>query len=105
MKTSDLLLSSLNITEDEYSYRGLFILSANDKSINVDLADLESDSKLEEIKGFFGLVEENNDIKRIIMDKVMEKATISSRIVEGKDYNEESPRKHIEKSASSLDMA
>lgn len=86
MKTSDLLLSSLNITEDEYNYKGLFFLSHGDVSVKVDLADLQSDKTIEELKTTFKLEESKEEIRKIIMDKVMDKADISSKIIEGKKY-------------------
>jgi len=105
MKTIDLLVSNVNITEDEYSYKGLFILSFEGKSLNVDMSELENSAKIEEIKNLFGLQEDNSVIKKIIMDKVFEKASISSVLSEGEGYEESSKRKKVEKGASSLDMA
>jgi hypothetical protein len=105
MKTIDLLVSNVNITEDDYSYKGLFILSFEEKSLNLDMTELENNDKIEEIKNQFGLHEENSIIKKIIMDKVFEKASISSVMTEGEGYEESSKRKKVEKGASSLDMA
>lgn len=86
MKTSDLLLSSLNITEDDYNYKGQFILSTSDKTRSVDMAEIETEDKLREISDFFGLEEKPEDIRRILMDMVMEKAYICSSIVEGESF-------------------
>lgn len=105
MKTVNLLVSSLSITEDDYSYKGLFILSENEKTINVDISDLENNSKLMEIKAFFELEESPVEIRKILMDLVMEKASISSKFNEGEQYGEELKRKKMEKTARSFDMS
>lgn len=105
MKTRDLLLSSLNITEDDYSYKGQFILSAGETSTHVELLELESDAGLQKIKAIFQLEESFDEIKKMIMEKVMEKASISSRNVEGENYGEDLPRKKGERAARSLDLA
>jgi hypothetical protein len=83
MRTSELLLSILDITEDEYSYKGQFTLSTPEKAKSVDIFCLESGSALNELANFFNLDEDPSEIKRILMDMVMEKAYISSMIVEG----------------------
>ena len=83
MRTSNLLLSSLDITEDEYSFKGQFILSASDKTRSVDMNDLETEACLRQISDFFGLEEEPADIRQILMGMIMEKADICSVIMEG----------------------
>lgn len=83
MRTSDLLLSSLNITEDEYRYKGQFILSTSDKARSVDMNDMEAEDRLKQIADFFGLDEDPADIRRILMGMIMEKADICSVIMEG----------------------
>ena len=105
MKTSELLLSSLNITEDDYSYKGLFILSANSKSIQTDMSDLENDSKMTDLKAFFSLEESIAEIRMILMDMIFDKASISSIIIEGENYEENARRKITERRASSFDLA
>ncbi len=105
MKTAELLVSSVNITEDEYNYKGLFILSSPDKSINLDLAEMENEDKIAEIRSFFSLEDSNEDIRKAIMEKVFEKAAISSRNNEGKDYNSQTEKDSVEKAAGALDMA
>ena len=86
MKTSHLLLSGLDITEDEYNFKAQFILNAHDKSKSVDINDMESDSMLEEIKTYFGLEDSPDEIKKQLMSMVMEKASIGSKIIEGEDF-------------------
>jgi hypothetical protein len=83
MKTSELLLSILDITEDEYSYKGQFTLSTPEKSKTVDIMDLERDSSVKELISFFNLEDEPPEIRKTLMNMVMEKAYISSLIVEG----------------------
>lgn len=83
MRTSDLLLSSLSITEDEYAYKGQFILSTSDKSRSVDLGEIETDHRLKDICEYFGLEEELCSIRKTLMEMVMEKADICSMIIEG----------------------
>lgn len=86
MRTSDLLLSSLNITEDDYDYRGQFILSTADKVRSVDMAELETKAGLKDISDFFGLEEDLSTIRQVLMDMVMEKTDICSFIVEGESF-------------------
>ena len=105
MKTTDLLLSSLSITEDEYDYKGSFFLGSGGVSVKVDISDLQSNTKIDELKGVFKLEEEPDEIRKIIMDMVMEKAVISSKITEGEEYEEKASRTLRENSIKSLDMA
>lgn len=105
MKTSELLLSSLNITEDDYSYKGLFILSCGGKSLQMDMADLEKETKMAGLRAYFELDECTDEICRILMDMIFDKAHISSVIIEGEDYEENAKRKKSERLASSFDIA
>lgn len=104
MKTSDLLLSSLNITEDDYNYKGIFFLSCQDISVKVDLANLQCDSKISELKDTFKLEESCDEIRKILMQKLVEKAGISSKITEGEKYEEKVHRKPLTNPASYLDV-
>jgi hypothetical protein len=105
MKTSELLLSSLNITEDDYSYKGLFILGNAEKTKHMDMADLENEAKLADLKAYFDLEESTNEIKKSVMEMIFEKSHISSIIKEGEDYEENSKRKKTERLANTFDMA
>lgn len=105
MRTSQLLLSSLDITEDEYSYKAQFILNAPGKSKGYEISDLESIHSLVEIKSFFGLEEEPGEIGKALMDMIMEKANISSMIVEGENFDEAINKKHVERAARSFDLS
>lgn len=81
MKTADLLLSSLHITEDDYIFSGTFNLSFRDKSITVDVSDLQNDDKIRELKTFFNLEESEDEIFNTLMNMVIEKSSISCRII------------------------
>lgn len=105
MKTANLLVSSVNITEDDYQYKGLVTLSDSSRSMVVDVADLETEAGIEKLKAGFSLEESHEKIKGILMQKVIEKAGISSRNIEGENYNEASRTQALERSAGSLDMA
>jgi hypothetical protein len=105
MKTSQLLLSGLDITEDEYSYKAQFILNAPGKSKGYEIGDLDSGSKLAEIKTFFNLEEAPDEIGKLIMDMVMEKANICSEIIEGENFEETVNRKRVERAARSFDLS
>lgn len=85
MLSKDLKVVSLNITEDYYQYKGTFQLRTEEGYIDIDLSDL-TDEKISEIKGRFNLEEYPEEIKSTIMTKVLESASIESKIVEGKDY-------------------
>jgi len=102
MRTTELLLSSLNITEDEYNYEGLFFLSVGNISMKVDMTDFQNHSKIEEIKDYFNLDDTNEEVRKILMDKIMEKVIISSRNNEGENYNETVKRNSNVKSIDSL---
>lgn len=105
MKTSQLLLSGLDITEDEYSYKAQFILNAPGKSKSYEIGDLESGKTLAEIKSFFSLDETPDEIGKLLMDMVMDKANIGSTIVEGENYGETINRKQVERAAKSFDLS
>ncbi len=105
MKTCDLLLSSLSITEDNYNYKGLFILKYQSKSLKIDMANLSKTDRLREIKEYFELDEEPLQIRELLMDMIMEKVYISSRITEGEKYEEKAGRPYMERAAGAGDMA
>lgn len=105
MKTSQLLLTGLDITEDEYSYKAQFILNAPGKSKGYQIGDLDSSNTLSEIKTFFSLDEAPDEIGEMLMEMVMEKANIGSNIIEGENYGETASRKHVERAAKSFDLS
>lgn len=105
MKTKQLILSGLDISEDEYSFKAQFILSASGKSTSVDLEAMEHTADLMKLKDFFGLEEGVDEIKKLLMDMVMEKAHVNSTIVEGENYEENSKKKKVERRAGYLDIS
>jgi hypothetical protein len=105
MKTLQLLLSGLDITEDEYSYKAQFILNAPGKSRGYQIGDLDCNHTLSEIKTFFNLDEAPDEIGKMLMEMVMEKANIGTNIVEGENYGETANRKHVERAAKSFDLS
>jgi hypothetical protein len=105
MKSSELLVSNLSITEDEYNYRGVFTLSCNDIVMTIELSDMDTLKTIEEIKEKFELDEEIAAIRKILMDKVITHSGLSSRNNEGENYNDSTSKKKLEKEAKSLDMA
>lgn len=105
MRMDQLILSGLHITEDEYHFNGQFILNGLGKSRTVDLEDLDKDAQLEDLKTYFSLEESISEIRSGLMDKVMEKAHISSKIVEGKNYDESAKKAKMERLAKNLDMS
>jgi len=105
MRVEQLNLSNLHITEDEYHFKGQFVLSSSDKSRSVDLEDIEKNTYLEELKAYFELEEPIGEIRDKLMDKVMEKAHIGSKIVEGENYDESAKNKKMERLAKNLDMS
>ena len=86
MKVENLLISGVHITEDDYNYTGQFILSGNDKSMNVKVEDLNESDKLLGIKSMFDLEENTEDIRHHLLDCLIEKSGIPSKNVEGEDY-------------------
>ena len=104
MKTSQLLLSGLDITEDAYSFEAQFILSTSDKSRSIDIGDLDSEARLKEVKDYFSLEESPTEIRTQLMELIMEKANISSTIIEGHDFEETVKSKRVERSAKNYDI-
>ncbi|MCX8131019.1 MAG: hypothetical protein N3I35_13085 [Clostridia bacterium] len=86
MQVSKLLVSNLTITEDEYNFGGSFVLSDDTRSLSVDIVDIENTVKLGNIKMYFSLDEEIPAIRSFIINQIIEKGSISSRIKEGKSF-------------------
>ncbi|MDK2800522.1 MAG: hypothetical protein PWP27_400 [Clostridiales bacterium] len=83
MLCKDLNVVHLNITED-YEYKALFRLCSKQECLDIDLVDVENTDMLNQIKEQFNLEDSVEDIKKILMDKIMKVTTMESRIVEGK---------------------
>ncbi|MFA6308649.1 MAG: hypothetical protein WC677_02745 [Clostridia bacterium] len=105
MKSSELLVSNLSISEDSYDYRGIFTLSCFEITMTIELSDMDSEETIEEIKEKFSLDEEIATIRKTLMDKVISHSGLSSRNNEGENYNDSTKKKELEKEAKSLDMA
>ena len=85
---NNIVVSNVNITEDEYRYHGSFKISDSSKAITLDLSDLDDSGKLAEIKDTFQLKESPDEIRKYIIERVMEYAGLTSRDVQGKEYVE-----------------
>jgi hypothetical protein len=88
MKMSDLLISGVNITEDDYHYKGQFILDFGGKTMHIDVAEIDNNNCLLSIKEYFNIEEPIDEIRKNLMQRLVEKAGISSKIVEGENYFE-----------------
>lgn len=83
MLKKNLKVICLDVTEDYYRYNGTFKLCDEEKSVDMDLTNL-NDDKINEIKDVFNLDETMEEIRKEIMSMVLEVVKIESRIVEGK---------------------
>ncbi len=83
MKSRDLRVVGLSITEDFYNYKGTFWLHGGNDSIFVDLEEF-NDEMLEKIREKFGIEEEPEAIRETIMSKLVEASKLESRDVRGK---------------------
>ncbi len=102
MKCADLKVVSLNITEDNYEYKALFRLCTENVCADMDVAELSKDEVLAEIKKNFVIDEPVEEMRNIIMDKVMEASKLESRITEGESYNEGVKDKELQRKIDSL---
>ncbi len=105
MRCSDLKVVNLNITEDNYEYIGRFRLCTDSACIDVDLDRAYDNEVLEEIKKSFSIEENIDEMKEIIMQKVMEAVKIESRIVEGEKYCSEVEDEKKQRIIDSLNMS
>jgi len=88
MKISDLLISGVHISEDNYHYTGQFTLSAGNKSIDVDITELNDNKVIDSIKKYFNLQESVETIRQSLIDRLVLKAGIPSKNVQGENYFE-----------------
>jgi len=105
VELKDLKVVSLNITEDNYEYKGLFRLCSDDKCMEADLEKLSDESFLEEVKKTFSINESISAIKSDIMDKVVEASKLESRNVQGENCCNDKNNKKIDRSIDSLNMS
>mgnify|MGYP006883583772 CR=1 FL=1 len=105
MLCKDLKVVNLNITEDNYEYKALFRLCTDESCMDIDMEKISDNSILDEIKKTFSLEESLEEIKAIIMEKIMEASKIESRIKEGKDSSDEVKDKKTQRDIDSLSMS
>jgi len=105
MLCKDLKVVNLNITEDNYEYKALFRLCTDDVCMDVDLEELSQTDVLEEIKKSFGIEESIDEIKAVVMEKVMEASKLESRISEGESCCGDIKDKGVQRNIDSLSMS
>lgn len=105
MRCMDLKIVNLNITEDNYEYKALFRLCNDSTCIDLDLSRFSETETLEEIKKSFSIEESIDEMKSIIMEKIMEATRIESRTTEGENCCGEVKDKKIQRSIDSLNMS
>lgn len=106
MKIEQLKVLSLNISEDNYDYRALFRLCTDTVCMDVDLTDLSLNKKVEEIKAKFELDEQIEEIRDIIIKKVIAVSDVKSNVTEGENYSEhENKETSKQRAIDSLSMS
>ncbi len=105
MKCNELKVVNLNISEDNYEYKALFRLCTDNVCMDVDLEKLSEDVLLEEVKRSFSIDESIDQIKDIIMQKVMEASKLESKVSEGENCCKEIKDKKIQRNIDSLSMS
>lgn len=102
MLCRDLKVVSLNITEDEYRYGALFRLCTETVCMDADVDGISTGEKLQEIKESFGLRETCDEIREILMDKILEASAIESRNNEGETCCGEVEDERLQKNIDAL---
>ncbi|TYQ16226.1 UNVERIFIED_CONTAM: hypothetical protein Cloal_2748 [Acetivibrio alkalicellulosi] len=102
MLCENLKVVNLNITEDNYEYKALFRLCTESVCMDIDLAKITDESFLNEIKNTFQLEESPEEIKEIIMQKVMDASSIESHVSEGKSCCKENTDEKTQRGIDSL---
>lgn len=102
MQCRDLKVVNLNITEDYYEYKALFRLCTDSVCMDVDLDQLSKNGILEDIKKSFSVQEPIDEIKNILMEKIMEATKLESRISEGESCCKDIKDEGIQRSIDSL---
>lgn len=105
MLCRDLKVVNLNITEDEYRYGSLFRLCTEDVCLETDVDGISGGTKLQEIKESFGIEETCDEIREILMDKIIEASSVESRNVEGETCCREVEDEKIQKNIDSLSIS
>jgi len=105
MNCNDLKVVSLNITEDNYEAKALFRLCTDEVCMDMEVEKLSEPEILEEVKRSFQIIEPIEEMKQIIMDKVVEATKLESRIREGDANSEAVKDKKALRSIDSLSMS
>lgn len=101
MKCEDIKVVNLNITEDHYEYKALMRLCTEDTCFDINLNDF-TDDNINEIKISFDVDESIDEMRKIIMAKVMEASKIESHISEGQDCCKDDKKEKYQRSIDSL---
>ncbi len=104
MLCKDLKVVNLNITEDHYVYKAMMRLCADDLCFDIDLNEL-TDDIITQIKFKFKIEEPIDEMRNIIMDKVMKASKSESHISEGQNCCKDENNKKIQRSIDSLSMS
>lgn len=105
MLCKDLKVVNLNITEDNYEYKGLFRLCTESVCMDVNLEKLSETGMLEEIKKSFSIQEPIDEMKDILNQKIMEASKLESKISEGENCCSEVKDKVVQRKIDSLSMS
>ncbi|MDD5602815.1 MAG: hypothetical protein PHG48_01870 [Eubacteriales bacterium] len=86
---NSLFVSNVVISEDEYAFKSSFTISnSSGKTMSLCLSDLDIPGKPEEIKKFFDFQVSAAEIRKTIIDQVIEHSSLKSRDVQGLEYME-----------------
>lgn len=102
MRCKDLKITALDISEYNYEHKAVFRLCSESTCINLEVEKLSDKQTLEEIKKVFSLEEQLEEIKDIIIDKVMEVSKIESRVYEGENCCPEIKDRKVQRGIDSL---
>ena len=106
MKSEQLKVLTLNISEDNYDYRALFRLCTDTAYMEVDLTELSLNIKVEEIKAKFELDEQIDEIRDIIIKMVIAVSDVKSNVTEGENYSKhENKETSKQRAIDSLSMS
>ena len=102
MMCKDLKITALDISEYNYEHKSVFRLCSENTCINLEVEKLSDKQTLEEIKNVFSLEDELEQIKEIIMDKIIEASKIESKVYEGQNCCSEVQDKKVQRGIDSL---
>jgi hypothetical protein len=110
MRCQDLKVLNLNITEDNYEFKAIFRLCTENACMDVDLERFSKEGIMEEIKSNFNIDEPVEDMKELIMQKVMEATNIKSKdtesnIPESGKYESDIDDKETQRRIDSFNMS